>query len=169
MGEEKKITITGVDSILIDYEFARGPVITPGAFTPDSDSGAGERDIARSRKIVQVMVHNADGRLLADEYIESTLSAEIDIDVGGSHIIIKDNQAADGEARVSIQYPRTGYRSDKSGLYSRDIHIQGVRIKAHNSVNQDPVINKEITISDHKGTIEVYYRQKMPGTGAQSY
>ena len=77
MGEEKKITITGVDSILIGYEFATGTVVAPGAFKVDPDNP--DKDFAQNRKLIQVVVHDQHGVLLKLD--NSGLSADVAIEI----------------------------------------------------------------------------------------
>lgn len=154
MGVEKKITITGADSIQIDYEFAGGAFTPPGAFRIDPDNP--DRDYVKSRKISEVIVHDREGVLLAARGVGAN-PARVDIATEEDPIIIADYAEGD-DSRVYVQYSRRGFRVRAGNLYHPEVNMLEVRI------NDVPVAGW-----DGKGTVEILYREKPPAASAQSF
>lgn len=146
MGEEKKITITGVDSVLIDYDMVNSSFVAPGSFIIDPVTP--DKDYVKSRKLVEVFVYDKDGLLLAAQNV-SNATTSIEIVTESDSIVVAD-YAEGNDSRIYIHYPRVTFRGGLRGQYSRGIHIKSVKVN-----------NVDFAVLNKYGTVQIFYREKL--------
>lgn len=146
---EKKVTGSGVDSMLIEYDF--DTTQQPGVFTPVA--GTPTRERAAGSKIKTIQVFDANERLIHTETCQQPNRACTVVlgTSGNQNVTIAD----DPQGGITLDYERSRFKQGRAKKWRIACSAQLQRVTVQTSAAQAPTFRQNC--ANNKCTVEVTY------------
>lgn len=143
---ERKVTGSGVDSMLLEYDFDVNPA--PGVFSPVGGGSNLER--ARGAKIKSIQVFDERDNSTFTETCAAPKTCTLVMETSGREITVFDDSQG-----VTIDVDKASFKPGRSKKWRLSGSIKLRKISVQTSVAQGPVFNRNC--AGNKCSVEVIY------------